>query len=136
VGLLARITDVVLAREIEGHVFPSTTPFIAPLGELLHGESLAEDLRMTATFGARGAAVVARVVARFIARFPELARETPATIHAPCIEGVGDYPVTDGHLEAAPAVFVAGDACGRFRGIVASMISGRYIAARIIGHAR
>jgi glycine/D-amino acid oxidase-like deaminating enzyme len=54
-----------------------------------------------------------------------------AQLHAPVIEGVGDYPADDGALGVAPGVFVAGDACGRFRGIVAAMISGRYAATRI-----
>jgi hypothetical protein len=49
---------------------------------------------------------------------------------------VGDYPVDDGALQVAPGVWVVGDAVGRFRGIVASMISGRYVAARISGGTR
>jgi uncharacterized FAD-dependent dehydrogenase len=54
-----------------------------------------------------------------------------ALVYAPVIEGVGDYPVSSETLEVAPRVFVAGDACGRFRGIVAAMVSGRYVATRI-----
>ena len=129
VGLLARITDVALAREIEPHVFASAASFRAPLTEMVRGASA--DARMVATFGAAGAAVVGRALERFLERFPELATDSAAIVHAPCIEGVGDYPVSNDHLEAAPGVFVAGDAGGRFRGIVASMISGRYVGSRL-----
>lgn len=51
-------------------------------------------------------------------------------VFSPCIEGVGDFPVDGGALEVAPGVRVAGDLTGRFRGIVASMVSGRYAALR------
>jgi uncharacterized FAD-dependent dehydrogenase len=53
-----------------------------------------------------------------------------ARVYAPAIEGVGEYPLDDGALRVAPGVHVAGDACGRFRGIVAAMVSGRYAARR------
>jgi hypothetical protein len=127
IGVLARITDIALAREIEPHVFGAPRPFVAALSDVLHG-----DARLVTTFGEAGAAIVVRALERFCLEFPELRDDTGATIHAPCIEGVGDYPVTDDHLAVAPDIFVAGDACGRFRGIVASMVSGRYVAARII----
>lgn len=134
IGLLARITDQALAREIEPHVFASAPTFAAELSEVLHAP--AADARMISTFGPAGAAVVGRALERFIECSPELASDPSASLHAPCIEGVGDYPVSDQHLEVAPHVFVAGDACGRFRGIVASLISGRYVGARIIASAR
>lgn len=63
-------------------------------------------------------------------RLRELVNLDGATIHAPVIEGVGDYPVDDG-LQIADRTWIAGDACGRFRGIVASMVSGRYVARQI-----
>ena len=131
VGLLARITDERLAREIEPCVFAAEArPFVLPLSLVLGGPAQ-RDPCMRATFGAAGAAVVGSALERFVELFPELASDGAARLHGPCIEGVGDYPVSDEHLELAPGVFVAGDACGRFRGIVASMISGRYVGGRI-----
>ena len=79
----------------------------------------------------RGARALHRALERLLEWHPGL-RAEEVTVHSPCIEGVGDYPRTDEHLAAADGVFIAGDAGGRFRGIVASMISGRYVAARII----
>jgi uncharacterized FAD-dependent dehydrogenase len=67
---------------------------------------------------------------RAMTRLSELVDLAGATIHAPVIEGVGDYPVDDG-LRIAANTWIAGDACGRFRGIVASMVSGRYVARQI-----
>lgn len=81
--------------------------------------------------GAEGARAMASAIARLVAYEPALLDEA-VTIHAPCLEGVGDYPVDDGALQVAPGVWIAGDVAGRFRGIVASMISGRYVARRIL----
>lgn len=75
-------------------------------------------------FGAAGAHALHHALLRLRERVPAL---TDATVHAPVIEGVGEYPVDHG-LEIADQIWIAGDACGRFRGIVASMISGRYVA--------
>ena len=131
IGLLARITDEPLAREIEPSLFgASPAPFVAPLGRVLGGPAH-RDPNMVATFGEAGALVLGSAIERFVGRYPELESDGVAVVHGPCIEGIGDYPVSDEHLELAPGVFVAGDACGRFRGIVASMISGRYVGARI-----
>jgi hypothetical protein len=129
IGVLARITDVALAREIEAHVFGGAPSFQIPLGEMLRAATGPKPL--VATFGHVGAAVVARAIARFVERFPGLREDPAAVLHGPCIEGVGDYPVGTGDLALAEGVLVAGDACGRFRGIVASMISGRYVGASI-----
>jgi hypothetical protein len=121
---------VAASRVIEPDALGGGAPARAPLADVLQDGS-AHPL-LDASFGPRGAALVARALARFVERFPVLATaDRDATLHAPCIEGVGDYPVVDGHLEAAPGVFVAGDACGRFRGIVASMVSGRYVGLRV-----
>lgn len=47
----------------------------------------------------------------------------------PCIEGVMEYPVIDDHLRTPEAnAYVVGDATGRFRGIVAALVSGAYVA--------
>ena len=46
----------------------------------------------------------------------------------PTLEGVANYPVLDGHLKVpGENMWIGGDATGRFRGIVASMLSGFYI---------
>jgi uncharacterized FAD-dependent dehydrogenase len=87
--------------------------------------------RLSSTLGERGSAVLWRGLQHLLAWCPEWVERDDVTVHTPCIEGVGDYAVDDGSLQVAENVYVVGDAGGRFRGIVASMISGRYAAARI-----
>lgn len=73
-------------------------------------------------------------------KFPSLLRSAAeGKLIGPCIEGVGMYPDTDDDLRVIASderssksrCFVAGDANGKFRGIVAALISGRYVASCI-----
>lgn len=89
---------------------------------------IANPTALEPVYGPTGASAMWRAIERLREWAPEL---EDARIHAPVIEGVGEYPVDDGSLKIAPNVWIAGDACGRFRGIVASMVSGRYVARRI-----
>jgi uncharacterized FAD-dependent dehydrogenase len=67
-------------------------------------------------------------VAELAEKFPSIAQGA-AQLIGPTLEGVGWYPTInpDLSLPGVPA-WVAGDACGIFRGIVAAMVSGYYIA--------
>ncbi len=125
IGLLARVVDHALAAAITPHVL-AARPFRAPLRDLLDVGPAS-----VAAFGRVGAELVADAAWRFVAAAPELERDPDAVVHGPCIEGVGEYPVSTADLALAGGVFVAGDACGRFRGIVASMVSGRYVGASL-----
>lgn len=123
VGLVVRSTDPAFARRVERQLYV-TPPESFPLDEwLAKGPQ-----RLAPAFGEEGALAVNRALERLLERSPGLRRGS-VTVYSPCIEGVGDYPVDDGNLRAAPGVWIAGDLVGRFRGIVASMISGRYAAA-------
>lgn len=61
------------------------------------------------------------------------------TLSGPTIEGVGAYPVIDNALRVVSSsqpnidrnLYVCGDSCGIFRGIVASMCSGHYVGLQI-----
>lgn len=64
--------------------------------------------------------------------FPDLGEDKEARLIGPTLEGVGWYPKVTGDLQLVDCpAFVAGDACGLFRGIVAAMISGHYAAAAV-----
>lgn len=53
-------------------------------------------------------------------------------IYGPTIEGVGYYPVTDDNLKVkGENIWIGGDATGKFRGIIASMLSGIFISSII-----
>lgn len=123
-GLLVRVCDEALARTIAPALF-AASPGRFPL-------AAADLASLTPMFGDAGAAAVLRGLERLYEWCPELRTQADATLYAPCIEGVGEYPLTDGGLQAAPGVWLAGDLCGRFRGIVAGMVSGRYAALRAL----
>jgi phosphomevalonate kinase len=58
---------------------------------------------------------------------------SPFEVIGPTIEGVGYYPLTDDNLRVPnEKIWVSGDGTGKFRGIVASMISGGFVAENII----
>lgn len=124
VGLLVRSTSPSLAAELDrcGAAAPETLS----LQSWLRGGAQ----RLGSIFGERSAELLWRGLHHLLGWAPSLV-EDDVVVHAPCIEGVGDYPVDDGSLQVAPGVWIAGDAGGRFRGIVASMISGRYAALQI-----
>ena len=124
VGLMVRTTDEALGRDVL-RALESSSPASFPLAEWLDAGAS----HTAATFGERGAAALWRGLLRLLEWAPEL-RAGGARVHLPCIEGIGDYPVADDSLRIAPETWVAGDAGGRFRGIVASMVSGRYAAIR------
>ncbi|HEU4406074.1 MAG TPA: FAD-binding protein [Polyangiaceae bacterium] len=126
VGLLVRTDDPALGRDVEAHVYRAT-PAAFDLGEwLARGAGL-----LAPTFGEAGARAIFRAILRLLDVAPGL-RAEGARVYAPCVEGVGDYPLDDGSLGVADGVWVAGDACGRFRGIVAGLVSGRYAALRAL----
>lgn len=127
VGLVARLTDERRGREV-AQALRNAVPVASSLRDIRAGGAAS----FVDTFGHEGASLVWGALQRFLDAFPELGDDTSARVFAPCIEGVGDYAVDDGSLGVAPGVWVAGDAGGRFRGIVASMVSGRYAARRIL----
>ncbi|QIS08726.1 hypothetical protein [Nocardia arthritidis] len=69
---------------------------------------------------------------RLAAAFPAV-RDERTVLIGPTLEGVGWYPKVDGDLRLTDApAWVAGDACGLFRGIVAALISGHYAASSVL----
>jgi uncharacterized protein len=127
VGLLVRSRDAALGSQVM-RALAQAEPVSFGL------DAWRDDARLAAQLmplmGEVGAGWLARARDTLLSYAPSLAHANGRVV-APAIEGVGDYPVDDGSLQLAPGVWVAGDACGRFRGIVAAMVSGRYVARRI-----
>lgn len=100
-------------------------PYRMPLNALLEAGVL-EGL-----YGDAAGAMRAGLI-RLSREVPELWQRGGAAIEAigPSLEGVGAYPKIDGRLRLkdAPGLFIAGDACGVFRGLVAALVSGAYAA--------
>ncbi|MEU6183188.1 FAD-dependent oxidoreductase [Streptomyces coeruleorubidus] len=80
-------------------------------------------------YGPELSEIMVRGLSRLAAAYPVL-RDDDTQLIGPTLEGVGWYPKVNGDLRLldTPA-WVAGDACGLFRGIVAAMISGHYAAS-------
>lgn len=71
---------------------------------------------------------------RLISKFPVINHPDTRLI-GPTLEGIGWYPTVDGDLKLSDApLWVAGDACGLFRGIVSAFISGHYAANAVLAH--
>ncbi len=121
-GLLVRTYDEGLGRALEAHVYAAT-----PRVTSLHALRAKGASPLVTDFGALGARLLSTALRRLVDLHPALGG-SDVTVYSPCIEGVGDYPLSDGALAVAPGVQVAGDMTGRFRGIVASLVSGRYCA--------
>ena len=77
--------------------------------------------------------IMTRGLSHLVRAFPCLGTDKNARLIGPTFEGVGWYPNVDGDLRLSDVpAWVAGDACGLFRGIVAAMISGHYAAASVL----
>lgn len=55
-----------------------------------------------------------------------------ATLHGPCVEGIGEYPAISEKTLQHPncRMWCAGDATGLFRGLLAAMVSGYFVGMR------
>lgn len=132
VGFNTRITDAGVAASVVEHVLEAMLDeesyFSVPLEKVMKGDARAVGA-LDRVYGATLREIMMRGVERFSQAFPGVLQEGTRLI-GPTLEGVGWYPKVDGDLRLpdSPA-WVAGDACGLFRGIVAAMISGHYAAA-------
>jgi uncharacterized FAD-dependent dehydrogenase len=110
----------------------SESYFELPMKRLLEGdpETVSE---FDIVYGSELRRAMTAGLSRLGKRFPDLGSDRNAKLIGPTLEGVGWYPTVDGNLRLldVPA-YVAGDACGQFRGIVAAMISGHYSASSVV----
>ncbi|KAF6828737.1 hypothetical protein CMUS01_08446 [Colletotrichum musicola] len=131
-GFNTRILNEQLARESLDHVLAAMTRpeahFELPAQGLLHGDAEV----VAALEGVYSAELVGKMAEglwRLADTYGDLGNDEEATLIGPTLEGVGWYPKVDGNLRLLDApVWVVGDACGLFRGIVAAMVSGHYAA--------
>jgi uncharacterized FAD-dependent dehydrogenase len=102
--------------------------FIVAMNDLVHHQEATLDT-FDRAYGPELRQIMVRGLFHLIAAFPAL-QDKETRLIGPTLEGVGWYPEVDGNLRLldTPA-WVAGDACGLFRGIVAALISGHYAAA-------
>lgn len=107
-------------------------PFHVTLSEARNKPSV-----LDAVYGAQAAEALREGLSRLCAHLPVLEKDSP-TLFAlgPTLEGVGRYPATEPDLSLAGwPMYFAGDACGKFRGLVAAMVSGAYAGEAAAQHA-
>ncbi|KAF6810475.1 hypothetical protein CSOJ01_06287 [Colletotrichum sojae] len=135
-GFHTRILDEQLARKSLDRVLEAMTRPEAHF-ELFAQGLLRGDAEVVAALeGVYGPELVGKMtdgLRRLAGTYGDRGSDEEATLIGPTLEGVGWYPKVDGNLRLLDApVWVVGDACGLFRGIVAAMISGHYAAASAI----
>lgn len=135
IGFNTRILDPRVAAHCWSHLKRSTmwrnAYFRLPLQGAV-GEDPAVVRRLHEVLGPTLVKYLLRGIRLLAAEYPELTGDS-AEIVGPTIEGVGWYPELDRHLAVfGLPMWIAGDACGRFRGIVAGLVSGHYAALRCV----
>ncbi|WP_030617042.1 hypothetical protein [Streptomyces fulvoviolaceus] len=132
VGFNTRILDETVAERALAPALAAMADeenhFVLPLLDLLAGRTEAV-ATFDRVYGPELRTAMTRGLTRLAEAFPEI-EDAGTRLIGPTLEGVGWYPAVDGDLRLldAPA-WVAGDACGLFRGIVAAFISGHYAAS-------
>ncbi|WP_456756604.1 hypothetical protein [Bradyrhizobium sp. USDA 4461] len=92
---------------------------------------VAEDTPVGSQLGAGLAALMADGLRQLVARFGDAAF-SHAVIHYPAVEGLGGYPMLSDNLRVPDTrIWAAGDVNGRFRGLVAALVSGYFSGLQI-----
>jgi uncharacterized protein len=132
VGFLARVLDPAVAARVHVATLAAArrerSLFAVPVGAVAgpSGQAL-----LAGRFGAEGSALLLEGIRLLLGRYPTVARSPGAMLLGPCVEGVGDYPRHEGLRVPGTGVWVAGDCTGGFRGLVAALVSGRYVAEQL-----
>lgn len=135
-GFNTRILDQDLARRSLGHVLEAMADpdahFQLSAQGLLRGDAEVVS-EMNAIYGPELVCKMTEGLRRLSHTYADLGTDEDAMLIGPTLEGIGWYPKVDGNLRLLDApVWIAGDACGLFRGIVAAMISGHYAASSAV----
>jgi hypothetical protein len=133
IGFNVRLLDASVAEHILpgllGRLRGQNAVFRIPLAEFMSRQPSAL-MTMEGCFGSRLSSLIHRGLAQLMRSYPDAA--TDATLIGPTVEGIGGYPVI-GHDLQVPDMpcWVAGDATGIFRGIIAAMVSGYYVGLAV-----
>ncbi|VBB17561.1 FAD-binding protein [Yasminevirus sp. GU-2018] len=131
IGFNVRVKDPVTAALIgdTGFLKEGGTFTDVPMKTVLKLPTSSQSNIIEKHFGTEGAKHLVTGLKKLCERFPDLER---ATLSGPTLEGVGYYPETNDELRMRDqSVWVVGDACGKFRGITASVVSGYYVGLNL-----
>lgn len=137
VGFNTRVLDEDLASQVVGPLLTalsnSESYFNLSLNDILSNEFAATN-KLESVYGTQLKELMLQGLQRLISKFPVINHPDTRLI-GPTLEGIGWYPTVDGDLKLSDApLWVAGDACGLFRGIVSAFISGHYAANAVLAH--
>lgn len=127
IGFNTRVSDAAIAKTMLADVSSLPAAFRQPLRAVLDGSAQLPYSQEASFWMIEG-------FKRLLAEYPQLA---PADVVGPTLEGIGSYLDHDGNLrvksrlrESLP-IWVCGDSCGSFRGLVPAMVSGDYVGRMI-----
>ncbi|WP_074018882.1 FAD-dependent monooxygenase [Xenorhabdus thuongxuanensis] len=135
VGFNTRVLDEGIAKEALPAVLEalskSESHFRVKLQDVLNMDSESAT-RLKNIYGEKLMNLMLDGIKSLMKKFPII--DHPETrLIGPTLEGIGWYPEVNGELRMPDSpVWVAGDACGLFRGIVAAFISGHYAASSVL----
>jgi uncharacterized FAD-dependent dehydrogenase len=134
VGFHVRILDEAIAGRIMASLLDrlrnSAVPARMTLSEFLSADA-PESTPIGSQLGPELTSFMLRGLRRLTAHFGDAAF-SEATIHCPAIEGFGHYPMVDNSLRIpGTRIWAAGDVNGRFRGLVAALVSGYFVGMQI-----
>lgn len=131
VGFNTRLLNSALAADLIGPLVeslkvPSSHFRLRLLSTLQIGGTGRE--RLSSIYGQTLSDLMLVGLAELVGQFPDVS-DPDTYLIGPTLEGVGWYPAVTGNLKIKDRpIWVAGDACGLFRGIIAALISGHYAA--------
>lgn len=129
IGYNVRILDKKQSDDVKKHLFGNKKYSVfkdVPMQDVIGNDAL------TKYFGEIGNRYLVKGLKLLLKRFPDF---EDSKVWGPTIEGVGDYPVTDNNMKVPDQnIWVVGDACGKFRGITACMVSGFYAGVCLARH--
>ncbi|PHM72691.1 FAD-dependent monooxygenase [Xenorhabdus kozodoii] len=135
VGFNTRVLDEKIAKDslpaMLNELSKPESYFRVKLQDVLNTDSESA-IKLKNTYGEKLMKLMLDGVKSLMKKFPIL--DHPETrLIGPTLEGIGWYPEINGELRMPDLpVWVAGDACGLFRGIVAAFISGHYVASSVL----
>lgn len=135
-GFNTRVSDSKLVQKAVQNVVKSMSRqevhFKVPMRSLVDKEEQTNN-KFESIYGKELTETMRKGLTKLCDEFDDLNNDDEASLIGPTLEGVGWYPSVDGNLKASEVpLYIVGDACGLFRGIVAAMISGYYGGAAAV----
>jgi len=131
-GLNLRLTDPAIGSAAWSAFIAAQSPHPSRAQERLSAilgtgpSSVGSNRSLSAVLGAHTWSLLLSGLRQLCREYPALS-DSDTIVYAPCVEGVGCYPMVDSSLRMPNLpLWVCGDATGLFRGNTAALVSGYY----------